>query len=109
MLIIIREKNSFMPSTTIKINKKEITVEENNVLKQLNYNEGKIYEIFNTFLLVFKHWKSKYEEKKIIDEDVFEILVINNDVRKEYLIKNKYPNNWEKFMFLRNKLLREEL
>lgn len=109
MLIIIRENNSFMPSLTITISGKVITVEENNVVKELNYREEKIRKIFDTFLLVFKDWKNKYEDKKIIDEDVFEILVINENVRKEYFIKNKYPINWEKFMLLRNKLLREEL
>ena len=108
MLIIIREESSFMPTTTITINDKEIIVKENNLERKLKYTENKIKDVGLAFSRIIKNWEEKYIGNKIVDDDIFYIVVIDKE-RKEYYIKNKYPVNWDKFILLRNKLLREEL
>lgn len=108
MLIVIKEENRFMPTTTIIIKDTVITVEENHVNRELKYDKNQIKLISDALLKIFKDWNYKYIDKKIIDDDTFTILVVDNE-RKEYYIKNKYPSNWSKFILFRNKLLREEL
>lgn len=108
MHIIIQEVNGYMPDTIIKIYEDRIELEENNSIKRLSYNREEILTIIETFFNITRDWKSKYEEKGIIDDDIFKISVISKNT-KEYYIKNKYPNNWSKFVLFRNRLVREEL
>lgn len=108
MQIIIKEENGFMPETTIKISEEKIIVEENNVLKTLKYDKTQVKKIMNSFHALIKDWKNKYEEKKIIDDEIYRITIVTT-VNKEIYIRNKYPDNWSKFILLRNKLIREEL
>lgn len=108
MQIIIKEENNFMPSTIIKIFRNKIEIEENKITRILRYTKVEIVKIIELFLSITKNWQSKYIDKAIIDDEVYTISVINKQV-KEYYIKNKYPNNWNKFILFRNKLVREEL
>lgn len=108
MHVIIKEENGFMPDTIIKIYEDRIEVEENNKQRTLSYDRFKVKEILELFLDVMKRWENKYVEKGIIDDDIFIINIVSSKV-KEIYIKNKYPNNWDKFILFRNRLLREEL
>jgi hypothetical protein len=60
------------------------------------------------FIEICQGWKDKYIDKSIIDDDIFCITVVGHRTRQFY-IKNKYPENWDKFILFRNKLIREEL
>ena len=108
MHIIIKEENSFMPDTTIRIYENRIEYEENNKSKLLEYNMEEIRDIMDMFFDISKDWKDRYVDKGIIDDDIFEISIISNKT-KTYYIKNKYPQNWGRFILFRNKLIREEL
>jgi uncharacterized protein with HEPN domain len=108
MRIIIKEVNSFMPDVVIKIFEDKIEYTNNFSEKKLKYDAAEIKEIMRMFLEISKGWKAKYEDKGVIDEDIYKISIIGNTT-KEIFIKNKYPNNWGDFMSFRNKLIREEL
>lgn len=109
MYIVIREESKFMPPLIITINEEGITVEENNKSRRLKYDKYQIRDISNALCSIFNGWKDKYiDNKTIFDDDSYDIVVVGS-TRKEYYIKNKYPNNWDKFVLFRNKLLREEL
>ena len=108
MVIVIREESKFMPSITTTISEDKITVEENQNVKVLKYKKEQIKLIVEFLLNLFRDQKDKYiDEKNLIDEGTFKIVVLDES-RKEYYIKNKYPFNWNKFVLFRNKLLREE-
>lgn len=109
MHIIIKEINGFMPTTTITINEHKIDVEENNKIKTLKYERLEIKQIMDIILNLTKGWKNKYiNDKAIIDDEIYNISIVSSDI-KEYFIKNKYPDNFSKFLLLRNLLVREEL
>jgi len=108
MHIIIKEENGFMPDTIIRIFEDRVELEENKRIKILNYDKNQIKEIMVSFLEIFDNWKSRYEDKGIIDEDSFVITIVSSKT-KEIYIKNKYPQNWSKFILLRNRLIREEI
>lgn len=108
MHIIIKEESSFMPDTIIRIYEDKIEVEEKDYLKILNYNQKDIKNIMNMLVDITKRWKRKYVDKAIID-DVAYVITFINDEEKVYYVKNSYPQNWEKFIYFRNRLVREEL
>lgn len=109
MHIIIKEINGFMPTTTITITENRIDVEENEITKTLKYDRYHIKKIMEMIVDITRGWKSKYiNDKAIIDDEIYNIFIISNDI-KEYYIKNKYPENFAKFLVLRNRLVREEL
>lgn len=109
MQILIKEENGFMPTTIIVIKDNKIEVEENNRTRVLKYEKDKITEIMIFLLDMFKTWKNKYIDNKIIDDEIYTITIDNKGVSKTYYIKNKYPENWGRFILFRNKLLREEI
>jgi len=109
MHIIIKEINGFMPTTTITISENKIDVEENDKLRTLKYDRLEIKKIMNIIVDITKSWKNKYiNDKAIIDDEIYNIFIVSSSV-KEYFIKNKYPENFAKFLLLRNHLVREEL
>jgi len=108
MQILIKEENGFMPTTRINIHEDKIEVEENNKLRKLKYDKYQIREIMQYLLELFKSWKNKYVDEKIIDDDIYTITIVTRE-NKEFYIRNKYPNNWAKFIEFRNKLVRESL
>jgi len=109
MQIIINEENSFMPALKIKISENKIEIEEKGKTRKLKYEKTEVKIIMNSFYELIKGWKSRYEEKKIIDDEIYTITIMTTTGNKDIYIKNKYPDNWSKFILLRNKLLREEL
>ena len=109
MHIIIKEINGFMPTTTITISEHKIDVEENDKVKTLKYEKADIKKIMAMIVNMTRGWKNKYvNDKAIIDDEIYNIFIVSNEV-KEYYIKNKYPDNFAKFLLLRNHLVREEL
>lgn len=109
MHIVIKEINGFMPTTTIRISEDKIEVEENNNIRILKYDRLDIKKIMHMFLEMSKGWKNKYiDNNAIIDDEVYDIVVVSNNTKKYYM-KNKYPDNFSKFILFRNHLVREEL
>lgn len=108
MRIFIKEENGFMPTTTIEITNDKIEFNENNKVKQLNYNKEQIKQIIDILLGIIKNWNAKYIEKKIIDDEIYTITIEGTETKNIY-IKNKYPSNWEKYIVFRNKLIRGDL
>ena len=108
MHIVIKEKNDFMPDTTIKLMEDKIEVEEYNKVRVLAYNKNEIKYIISKFLNIMSNWKDKYIDSGIIDDDTFYIYIVGKTTR-QIIVKNKYPFNWSDFILYRNKLLREEI
>lgn len=108
MQILIKEENGFMPTTRINIYEDRIEFTENNQTKTLKYTKEEIKVIMHSLLDIMRDWKNRYEEKKIIDDEIYTITIVTKE-NKQYYIKNKYPSNWSSFIFLRNKLVREEI
>lgn len=107
MRIVIKEINDFMPDTIISINENKIEVDENNKIRVLKYNKYEIQEILRRFLLIFKRWNLKYVSEEVVDDGVY-MITVEDKTSKTYYIKNKYPYNWESFIWLRNNIVREE-
>lgn len=107
MRIVIKEINDFMPDTTITINDDKIEVDENKKYRVLKYNKNEIQEIVKRFLVILKRWNLKYVSEEVVDDGIYTI-TIEDKTKKTYYIKNKYPYNWESFIWLRNNIVREE-
>ncbi len=107
MRVVIKEINDFMPDTIITINENKIEVDDNNKIRVLKYNKYEIQEILRRFLLIFKRWNLKYVSEEVVDDGVY-MITVEDKTSKTYYIKNKYPYNWENFIWLRNNIVREE-
>ena len=112
MRVVIKEINDFMPDTIITINENKIEVDDNNKIRvdPLVLALSCIYEIqeiLRRFLLIFKRWNLKYVSEEVVDDGVY-MITVEDKTSKTYYIKNKYPYNWENFIWLRNNIVREE-
>lgn len=108
MYIVIKEDNGFTNPMTIVIKHDSVTIEEDEKIKVLKYNKDQIKKIMEGFLNVFKSWHSKYIGKSVLNNDIYTITIVTTKTI-EYYIENKYPDNWENFIMLKNHLIKETL
>ena len=61
-----------------------------------------IYE--SLFKTVFK-WKQEYIGERVYDGEKYLIEFVVNHKKKKYKIQNKFPENWDEFIDVKNKIL----
>jgi len=72
--------------------------------KETNYDAG-IF-IF-TICDIVKDWPNKLEDKNILDGLEYRIIIKNKDKEREYILKNKFPENIYRLEMLINEVLGE--
>ena len=50
-------------------------------------------------------WKEEYIGSRSIDGEKYHITININHKKKKYKIQNKFPNNWEEFLELKEKIM----
>ncbi len=94
-----------------------------NKLEIITLKDGKIYfddgryekiilddeeEVENFYSSLFKlmfSWKQEYIGEKVFDGERYLIEVDINHKRKKFKIQNKYPDNWEEFLNIKENIL----
>ncbi len=69
-------------------------------------NSGAMVEKFceEIYKIIFS-WRQEYIGNRVYDGERYLIEVNINHKRKKYKIENKFPDNWEKFMMIKEKIL----
>lgn len=64
-----------------------------------------VFDIYESlFKTVFK-WKQEYIGERVYDGEKYLIEFDVNHKKKKYKIQNKFPENWDEFMNVKNKIL----
>ena len=71
-------------------------------------SEEKVYEYLRTLFSIIDNWNKEYINTRIIDSGNWKLSIIySNGNKKEYSGKSSYPNNFEAFERLNQKLINE--
>ena len=90
----------------LTINDKGIFFETNDSYKRtLSENSDIIDVLLTRFFSLTYTWKQEYIGPRTMDGDKYHITLDINHKRKSYKIQNKYPDNWEEFLDLKNSLI----
>lgn len=100
---IIYEKNSQFLIVNIA-NKSEIFYKGISIVVDNNL----IFEYLKSLFCIIDDWKNEYVNTRIIDGDNWKLsIVYTSGNKKEYNGKSNYPNNFEAFERLNQKLIQE--
>lgn len=71
-------------------------------------SQEKILDYLSNLFIIIDNWDQKYIDPRIIDGGIWKLSIIFfNGNKKEYIGKANYPNNFEVFERLNNKLIKE--
>lgn len=71
-------------------------------------SEEKIFEYLRNLFSIINDWNKEYINTRIIDGGNWKLSIINSNGNiKEYIGKSSYPNNFEAFERLNQKLIEE--
>ena len=90
----------------ITINDKGIYYESNESYKRtLSENEDIVETLLSRFFSITYTWKQEYLGPRSVDGYKYLITMDVNHKRKSYKIQNKYPDNWQEFIDLKDSLI----
>lgn len=90
----------------LTISEKGIFYQENNSFPQLLSENKEIIDVlFTRFFSLTYIWKHEYMGPRTIDGYKYLISMDVNHKRKTYKIQNKYPDNWDDFISLKDSLI----
>lgn len=90
----------------IKINDKGVFLEINNDFPTIISENREIIDVLiNKFFTLTYTWKHEYLGPRTIDGYKYLVTIDVNHKRKSYKIQNKYPDNWEEFIDLKDSLV----
>lgn len=90
----------------ITINEKGIYYEQSNSYPQVISENKDIIEVLLTrFFSLTYIWKQEYLGPRTMDGYKYLITMDINHKRKTYKIQNKYPDNWQEFIDLKDSLI----
>ena len=89
-----------------------INIEEKNQIKYKDISsiisEEKTFEYLRNLFCIIDNWNKEYINTKMIDGSSWNLSIIySNGNKKEYSGKSSYPNNFEAFERLNQKLIDE--
>lgn len=92
----------------ITINDKGIYYEVNNSYpKVISENKDMIEVLLTRFFSLTYIWKQEYLGPRTMDGYKYLITLDINHKRKTYKIQNKYPDNWQEFIDLKESLIND--
>lgn len=90
----------------VTINDKGIFYESSDSYKKtLSENTDIIDVLLTRFFSLTYTWKQEYLGPRTIDGYKYHITLDVNHKRKSYKIQNKYPDNWDEFIDLKDSLI----
>jgi hypothetical protein len=105
-IVIVKEKMYGHDKEVITIKDNGIFYEEGNSYPTLlSDNEDIIDTLFTRFFSITYTWKQEYIGPRTMDGAKYLITLDINHKRKSYKVQNKFPDNWEEFIDLKDSLL----
>lgn len=105
-IVISKNKIYGEEKEIIKITDNSITYEiDNSYPRILSENKDVIDVLLTRFFSLTYTWKQEYIGPRTIDGYKYVISLDVNHKRKTYKIQNKYPDNWEEFVNLKDSLI----
>ncbi len=90
----------------LRITDKGIFLEKNNSFPTLLSDNKQIIEVlFTRFFSITYTWKQEYTGPRTIDGYKYLISMDVNHKRRTYKVQNKYPDNWDAFVDLKDSLI----
>ena len=92
---------------TIIIREKSISLVEGNSCYEniLNEDVKFIADVEDKLSKIMFGWKEEYVGPRMINGERYHIVVNVNHKKKKYKIQNKFPDNWEEFLNLKEKIM----
>ena len=105
-IVIVKEKMYGNEKEVLTIKDAGIYYESNNSFPTLlSDNKDIIDTLFTRFFSITYTWRQEYAGPRTMDGYKYLVTMDINHKRKSYKIQNKYPDNWEEFLDLKNSLL----
>jgi hypothetical protein len=105
-IVIVKEAMYGHNKEIITIRDKGIYYEESDGFPRLlSSNEDIIETLFTRFFSITYTWRQDYIGPRTIDGYKYLITMDINHKRKSYKIQNKFPDNWEEFINLKDSLI----
>ena len=105
-IVICRNKIYGDEKEIIKITDKYITYEiDSSFPEVLSENKDVIDVLLTRFFSLTYTWRQEYIGPRTIDGYKYIITMDVNHKRKTYKIQNKFPDNWEEFINLKDSLI----
>ena len=85
---------------------KENKIQYNNLSNVIDDEQAMKY--LTDLFLIIKHWDNEYINTCLIDNNIWSLsIVFTNDIKREYYGKASYPDNFEAFERLINRIIKE--
>ena len=68
-------------------------------------DEEEVEELYYQLYDIIFSWKQEYIGDRVYDGEKYLIELDVNHKKKKYKIQNKYPNNWEQFLKIKEKIM----
>jgi len=68
-------------------------------------DEDEVGELYSKLCKVVFAWKQEYIGERVYDGEKYLIEFDINHKRRKYKIQNKFPNNWDEFIRIRDEIL----
>ena len=68
-------------------------------------DEEEVNEFYSKLFELMFSWKQEYIGDKVFDGEKYLIEVDINHKRKKFKIQNKFPDNWDKFLHIKEDIL----
>lgn len=68
-------------------------------------DEDEVNDLYSKLFELMFSWKQEYIGEKVFDGEKYLIEVDINHKRKKFKIQNKFPDNWDKFLHIKEDIL----
>ena len=106
-IVINNIKDYSKKEQTIIIRETSISLVENNSFYENVISEDSkfISEAINKLSKIMFGWKEEYVGARKIDGEKYHVIVDINHKKKKYKIQNKFPDNWEDFLNVKEQIM----
>ena len=99
----IRPLKNQMEVITIKDGK--IFFDDGRYEKLILDDEDEVSDLYEKLFGILFTWKQEYVGERVYDGEKYLIEVDVNHKRKKFKIQNKYPENWDEFLTVKDNIL----
>lgn len=89
----------------ITLNEEKIFFDDGRYEKMILNNKKLSEKIYSRLYEIAFSWKQEYIGNKVYDGEKYLIEFDINHKKKKYKIQNKFPENWDEFLMLKNEIL----
>jgi hypothetical protein len=90
---------------TITIKDGKIYLDDGRYEKVILDDEEEVNDLYSKLFSLMFSWRQEYIGEKVFDGEKYLIEVDVNHKRKKFKIQNKFPDNWEEFLDIKQNIL----